>query len=178
MTTARPRLLHPRRHRAAAAVRDDADDGRRATVQAGRRDPVRVAGDDRLLAEEAGAEADDRDLVDPKGTVIRTYKGGGAERAERQAPRRPTREARPRRPPMRRSRASEPQEEDAAAEAAAAVDEGGAESLRVGSRIRAGPVVSRHGALGRVRERPDGAGRRTIRCGSRSTARRNRSRSR
>ena len=59
---ARPRLLHPRQHRAAAPVR------RRSTAAADAHlfkpaDAIRArrTGDDHLLAEEAGAEADARD---------------------------------------------------------------------------------------------------------------------
>ena len=90
---ARPRLLHPRRHRAAAAVRRrDARRGRRVTSSS---PPTRSARrrrrDDRLPAEEAGAEADARDprqqrAGDPH---VRGRRGGvGAARARWRRPRR------------------------------------------------------------------------------------------
>ncbi len=59
---ARPRLLHPGRCRAAAAVRRPGHHrDQRLSVQAVRRDTLGVPGKDHLLAEEAGAEGDARD---------------------------------------------------------------------------------------------------------------------
>ena len=72
---ARPRLLHPRRRRAAAAVRRAGHHrDQRVSVQAGRRDALGVPGEDHLLAEEAGAEGDARDSR-RQGQVVRTFNG-------------------------------------------------------------------------------------------------------
>ena len=112
---ARPRLLHPRRHRAAAAVRRGGHDGgRRVSLQAGRRDPSAPAGATITYWLKKPAQKLTLEILDGSGQVVRTFDGalpdagragaggcgrrGGGAGAAAQGRRRSRRAAEPRRP--------------------------------------------------------------------------------